>query len=213
MKQHVEHMENFRERLNLQKKKLIFISAALFLIILIVLGGYLYTITQQTDAKELESEAYKYYFGIIKNVDISKEQRYMKAAQLFMEAYNKRSNLTYLLNAGYAYDMAGQKDKAIEVLNKVVASNDINFTNLALVRIANIYLKHNEKAEAIKKLNEILSRKSDILKDFALYQLGKIYENENKEESLRYYEKLIKDFPKSPFAEMAKKYVDAGKNK
>ncbi|MCX8034313.1 MAG: tetratricopeptide repeat protein [Thermodesulfovibrio sp.] len=206
-----ESIETFRERLLVQKKKILTGAIVFFALILLVTGFYLYNLKKQSDAKELETEAYRYYFGVIKDSNLSQQQRFIKSAQLFIEAYNKKKNPTYLLNAGYAYDMAGQKDKAIDTLNKVSGSSDTNLSNLAKVRIAIIYLKNNEQQQAIKKLDEIVNGQSLVMKDFALFQLAKIYEKDKKQEALKYYERLVKDFPQSPFSEIARKFLESDK--
>ncbi len=206
-----EGVETFREKLISQRKKLLIGGITFFTIILLITGFYVYNVKQQSDAKELETEAYKYYFGIVKNLNLSQEQRFIKSAQLFIEANDKKRNPTYLLNAGYAYDMAGQKDKAIETLNKAIKSSDPNIANLARIKIAMIYLKNNEMQQAVNKLNEIVSGSSSVMKDFALLQLAKIYEKEKKEEALKYYEKLAKDFPQSPFSDSVRKFLEQDK--
>lgn len=212
MKQNKEEtVETFKEKLISQRKKLLIGGIVFFTLILLITGFYVYNLKKQSDAKELETEAYRYYFGLIKNSNLSQEQRFIKSGQLFTEAYDKKKNLIYLLNAGYSYDMAGQKDKAIEILNKVAGSADPNLSNLAKVRIAMIYLKDNQQELAVNKLNEIVNGQSLVMKDYALFQLGKIYEKDKREEYLKYYEKLVKDFPQSPFSELAKKFLEQDK--
>ncbi|GAB6184129.1 tetratricopeptide repeat protein [Thermodesulfovibrio hydrogeniphilus] len=198
----VEHVETFKEKLFAQKKNLLKALLIFGVSVVLILGFYIYKIKQESDAKELEYQAYQYYFGFVKNV--SAEQRFSKAAQLFTEAYGKKKNLTYLLNAGYAYEASGQKDKAIEILNKVASSNDPYFTNLAKVKIAMTYLKNNEQDKAIQVLNEIINGNSDTLKDFALFQLAKIYEKDNKEQAQKYYDTLVNKYPASPFTALVK---------
>lgn len=213
MKQNKEEsIETFRERLLVHRKKFLSGAIVFFALVLLASGFYLYNLKKQSDAKELETEAYRYYFGLIKNSNLSQEQRFLKSAQLFTEAYDKKKSLTYLLNAGYSYDMAGQKDKAIEVLNKVAGSGDPNLSNLAKVKIAMIYLRDNKQELAVNKLNEIVNDQSLIMKDYALFQIGKIYEKDNKkEEYLKYYEKLVKDFPQSPFSDLGRKVLEKDK--
>ncbi len=203
-----DNVEIFKEKLFFQRKKLFYFAIVIAFAILLIIGFYAYDLKNESDAKELEAKAYKYYFGNIKNLNLPQEQRFSEAAKLFMEAYHKKKNYTYLLNAGYAYDMAGQKEKAIEVLNKVEKTKDLNLANLAKIKIAMIYMRNNDTSKAIIKLNEIINDQSQIMKDFAIYQLAKIYEKDNKEESLRYYEKLVKEFPQSPFTELAKNELE-----
>lgn len=206
-----EAVENFKEKILSQKKKLILGGVFFIALVFTVLGLYVYNIKQKNDARELETEAYRYYFNLVRNSNLSQEQRFIKAAELFYEAYKKNKNVTYLLNAGYAYDMAGQRDKAIETLATVENSGDINFSNMAKIRAAMIYLKSNQKSQAVKKLNEVIEGKSVVLKDFALFELGNISLSENKEEAHKYFDRLVRDFPQSPFSEMARKILESNK--
>lgn len=206
-----EAVENFKEKILSQKKKLILGGVIFIALVFTVLGLYVYNIKQKNDARELETEAYRYYFNLVRNSNLSQEQRFIKAAELFYEAYKKNKNVTYLLNAGYAYDMAGQTDKAIETLATVENSGDINFSNMAKIRAAMIYLKSNQRSQAVKKLNEVIEGKSVVLKDFALYELGNISLSENKEEAHKYFDRLVRDFPQSPFSEMARKILESNK--
>lgn len=203
-----ESIETFREKLLNQRKKLLTGAVVFFVLILLMTGFYVYDLKKRSDAKELEAEAYRYYFGLVKSSDLLQKERFLRSAQLFTEAYDKKKNLTYLLNAGYSYDMAEQQDKAIEILNKVASTGDPNLSNLAKVRVAMIYLKNNQQEQAVNKLNEIVNGQSLVMKDFALFQLAKIYEKDKKEESLKYYEKLIKDFPQSPFSDLTRKFLE-----
>jgi tetratricopeptide (TPR) repeat protein len=206
-----ESIETFKEKLSFQRKRLLIGGIVFLTLLFLIVGFYLYDIKKQSDAKELEAEAYKYYFGVVRELNLSQEQRFFKSAQLFVEAYDKKKNITYLLNAGYSYDMAGKKDEAIEILNKVANIGDYNISNLAKVKIAMIYLRENEIQKAVSKFNEIVNEQSPVMKDFALFQLAKIYEKDKKEESLSYYERLLKNFPHSPFSEVARKMLDSSK--
>ncbi|MBC7190088.1 tetratricopeptide repeat protein, partial [Candidatus Aerophobetes bacterium] len=114
----------------------------------------------------------------------------------------KKKNITYLINAGYAYSFAGDNKKAIEYLSKVASMNDENFSNLAKFKMAMIYLKDNDKERATKTLKEIIDGKSTVMKDVALFEMAKI--SDNKDEAKRYYEEIINKFPSSTMVESAK---------
>jgi hypothetical protein len=208
-----EHIESFKEKLMSQRKKLLNIAIIFITSFVIIMGIYIYDIKQESDAKELEAEAYRYYFGLIKNTELSQDQRFLKSAELFIKAYEKKKNLSYLLNAGYAYDMAQQKEKSLEILNKVVKSGDPNFSNLAKVKIAMIHLKYNEQDLTEKYLMDIINGKSDTLKDFAMFQLAKIYEKDKRQEAMKYYKMIVDKYPNSPFASIAKKFLENEKRK
>lgn len=196
MKQKAEDIETLKEKLLAQKKKLV-VGIFLFAgIVFLVTGFYIYDIKQKSDAKQLEYEAYKSYF----------QQKFSRAGELFVRAYEKNKNITYLINAGYAYCLAKDTQKAIEYLNKVASIGDETFSNLAKFKTAMIYLKNNDKASASKLLKEIVNGDSLVMKDVSLFQLAEI--SENKEESLKYYEEIINKFPSSPLIESAKSELE-----
>ncbi|MGB9823115.1 tetratricopeptide repeat protein [Thermodesulfovibrio sp.] len=191
MKQKVEDVETLKEKLFAQKKKLV-IGMFIFLGIAVLIAGfYIYNIKQESDAKELEYEAYKALF----------QKKFSQAGDLFAKAYEKKKKIIYLLNAGYSYSLAEDQRKAIEYLNKVANSDDESFSNLAKFKVAMIYLKNNEKQQAIKTLKEIVNSRSTVMKDVALFELAKI---DNKEEAKKYYEEIINKFPSSELIGIAK---------
>lgn len=213
MKKQEEHIESFKEKLISQRKKLLTIAIIFISTVFIIMGIYIYNIKQESDAKELESEAYRYYFGLIKSADLSQEQRFLKSAEFFIKTYEKKKNLSYLLNAGYAYDMAQQKEKALEILNKVIKSGDPDFSNLAKVKVAMIHLKYNEQDLTEKYLMDIINGNSDTLKDFAIFQLAKIYEKDKRKEAMKYYKMIVDKYPNSPFSSLAKSSLESEQTK
>lgn len=192
MKQKPEDVQTLKEKLFAQKKKLV-IGIFIFLgIVFLITGFYVYNLKQETDAKELQYEAYKALL----------QQKFSQAGDLFIKAYEKKKNITYLINAGYAYSFAGDNKKAIEYLSKVASMNDENFSNLAKFKMAMIYLKDNDKERATKTLKEIIDGKSTVMKDVALFEMAKI--SDNKDEAKKYYEEIINKFPSSTMVESAK---------
>jgi len=192
VKQKPEDVQTLKEKLFAQKKKLV-IGIFVFLgIVFLITGFYVYNLKQETDAKELQYEAYKALL----------QQKFSQAGDLFIKAYEKKKNITYLINAGYAYSFAGDNKKAIEYLSKVASMNDENFSNLAKFKIAMIYLKDNDRERATKTLKEIIDGKSTVMKDVALFEMAKI--SDNKDEAKKYYEEIINKFPSSTMVESAK---------
>jgi len=192
VKQKPEDVQTLKEKLFAQKKKLV-IGIFVFLgIVFLITGFYVYNLKQETDAKELQYEAYKALL----------QQKFSQAGDLFIKAYEKKKNITYLINAGYAYSFAGDNKKAIEYLSKVASMNDENFSNLAKFKMAMIYLKDNDKERATKTLKEIIDGKSTVMKDVALFEMAKI--SDNKDEAKKYYEEIINKFPSSTMVESAK---------
>ncbi len=192
MKHKTEDVETLKEKLIAQKKKLVIGSFIFLGIVFLVTGFYIYNLKQESDAKELEYEAYKALF----------QKKFSQAGDLFAKAYKKKKKVIYLMNAGYSYSLAEDSKKAIEYLNKVANMNDEALSNLARFKIAMIYLKNNDKEQAIKFLKEIIDGKSIVMKDAALFELAKI--TDNREESRKYYEELINKFPSSAMTEQAK---------
>jgi len=196
MKHKTEDVETLKEKLFAQKKKLatgVFIFLGM---IFLIMSFYLYNLKQESDAKELEYEAYKALF----------QKKFSQAGDLFVKAYEKKKKIIYLMNAGYAYSLAEDSKKAIEYLNKAASTDDEAFSNLAKFNIAMIYLKSNDRQQAIKTLKEIVNGRSIVMKDVALFELAKIIDN--KEEAKKYYEEIINKFPSSPVIDAAKEELD-----
>ncbi|WP_353684641.1 tetratricopeptide repeat protein [Thermodesulfovibrio sp. 3907-1M] len=192
MKHKAEDVVTIKEKLIAQKKKLV-IGIFIFLsIVFLITGFYIYNLKQESDAKEIEYEAYKAML----------QKKFSQAGDLFAKAYEKKKKIIYLINAGYSYSLAEDNKKAIEYLNKVASMDDETFSNLAKFKIAMIYLKNNDKERTIKSLKEIINGKSIVMKDAALFELAKV--TDNREESRKYYEELINKFPYSTMVEPAK---------
>lgn len=192
MKQKPQDVQILKEKLFAQKKKLV-IGIFVFLgMIFLMTGFYIYNLKQETDAKDLEYEAYKAFI----------QKKFSQAGDLFIRAYEKKKNITYLMNAGYAYSFAGDNNKAIEYLTKVANMDEEIFSNLAKFKIAMIYLKNNDKERATKILKEIINGKSPMMKDVALFEMAKI--SDNKDEAKKYYEEIINKFSSSIMIESAK---------
>lgn len=189
-----EDIYNLKEKILAHKKRL-YVGAIIFLLIVsIIVGFYFYNYKKAREAKYLEYEAYKAFF----------QQKFPLAGDLFRQAYEKKKNISYLLQAGYAYASAGQTEKAIECLSKIASMDDEAFSNLAKFKMAMIYLKNNEKATAVKTLKEILDGRSATIKDIALYELAKISAETNKTEAQKYFQEIIDKYPSSPLVDYAK---------
>lgn len=193
MKQKPQDVQMFKERLLAQKKKLVIGIFVFLSVIFLMTGFYIYNFKQEADAKDLEYEAYKAYA----------QKKFSKAGDLFIKAYEKKKNIIYLMNAGYAYSFAGDDKKAIEYLTKVANMDEEILSNLAKFKIAMIYLKNNDKERATKILKEIINGKSPIMKDVALFEMAKI--SDNKDEAKKYYEEIINKFSHSTMIESAKR--------
>lgn len=194
MKKHSEDVQNLKEKILAQRKRLYAGAIIFFLIISVIVGYALYNHKKISDARNLEYEAYKAYF----------QQKFSSAGDFFSQAYEKKKNISYLLQAGYCYASAGQTEKAIKCLDRIAKMDDEAFSNLAKFKIAMIHFKNNDKAAAVKALREILNGSSTTMKDVALYELGKISAETDKTEAQKYFQEIINKFPSSPLVDYAK---------
>ncbi len=87
MKHKAEDVETLKEKLVAQKKKLV-IGVFIFLgIVFLITGFYIYNLKQESDAKELEYEAYKALF----------QRKFSQAGDLFVKAYEKKEKKLSIL--------------------------------------------------------------------------------------------------------------------
>ena len=174
------------------------------LALVVIFGGGYYL------RKSTEDALYLQYEGLRAFHERANKDALKIAYEKFNTSYNKKKTPYSLLYMAYAAQELGQKDRALKILQGLVnkyARADIQ--SLAYYKMYEIYLSEKKTPEAMKALDSLLSLEGQYLKDLALFKKGELLEAENKkDEAKKIYERLIKEFPESPFAAKAKDRVD-----
>lgn len=107
---------------------------------------------------------------------------------------------------------AGDAAKARGLLKEIVARHrgDV-LGRLALVDLIHLRVGSGEAAEVAKELEKMLTGKDDSLpRDMAMFELGRVYVKEKKpEQAKQYFQKLVKDFPQSPYQSLAQQQIQS----
>ncbi len=198
----------------LENKKTVYLGAALtVLFITIVTGLLIYNKKITEQAATLQYEGYKLYHNLYQEDDKKTDEVVLKKAlEKFQEAYDKKKSpitLLYIANTQFAL---GQNEEALKTLEQFTKkySGNKDLLPLAYYKIAAIQMKEGKKEEALKTLDTLYNLKtSPFLKDVALHDSASILEKMGrKEEALKKYEQLAKEYPQSPYYQLAVSEVE-----
>ncbi|MFN3480055.1 MAG: tetratricopeptide repeat protein [Thermodesulfovibrionales bacterium] len=191
-----------------KKQKIILpVVAIISAVILIIGGGFIYKASQIKKAHALEYDAYKTYYNLYQKQPIEQMARYQQALDKFKKAYSVKKtplSLFYIASCYYGLGRFDDAMKALQELNQRFP-DDENFVPLSYYKMAMISLKKGDNDVAIKTLQTLYNYKIGSFKDLALIESARILEGmDKKDEALKKYEELTKNFPNSPFIEEAK---------
>jgi predicted negative regulator of RcsB-dependent stress response len=201
-----ERISNLKDTLKERQRTAIKIGAGILIIIIAVVGFFVYSSTSQKKANKLEFEGSKIYYSQ-QAQPLNNEEKYIKALETFRKAYDTKSSPFSLFYIAACYYELGKYDDTMKILNEFTRKypNDAEFIPLVYQKMALTYIKKDDLTGAKKALESLHNLKGDIYKDFALMEYGKLLEKEGKaEEARKKYEELAKKFPDSPFIEEVK---------
>ena len=201
-----ERLSSLKDTLKKRQKSAIIFGAGILIVIIAVVGFFVYSSTSQKKARMLEYEGYKIYYSQ-QAQPLNTEEQYKKALDMFRKAYDTKSSPFSLFYIAACYYELGKYDDTMKTLNDFTRKypNNEEFIPLAYQKIALTYIKKSDINGAEKALDSLYNLKGDIYKDFALMEYGKLLEKEGKaEEAKKKYEELAKKFPNSPFIEEVK---------
>ena len=202
-----ERLSSFKDTLIERQQTAIKYGIGVLVVIIAVVGFFVYSHTLQKKAKGLEYEAYKTYHSKTQMQGAIKQEQNKKALDLFRQAYNtKKSPVSLFYIAAIQYEL-GQYDDSLKTLKDFVRkySGDEGFIPLAYQKMATMYIQKGDINEARKSLDLLYNLKTDIYKDFALIEYGRLLEKEGKmDEAKKKYEELAAKFPNSPFIDEIK---------
>ena len=189
-----------------EKQKTVLVYSLIGLSAVLVFAVILfYQHTEGEKSRQLENSAYNAYYNHDQK-NMSKQEQYQKALDLFQQAYSKRKSPRVLLFIASSYAELGKYDDAIKTLTDFTKkyANAGSLLPLAYKEMAAIQLIKGDKEAALKTLDS-LYKSGTILQDYALIEAGRILEKDGKkEEAAAKYKELAEKFPGSPYLEEAK---------
>lgn len=168
----------------------------------IVAGILIYRVTTANKAAGLELEAYNMYYGLYQKQPLQKEERYQKALEGFKKAYENKQSPSSLFYIASCYYSMGKYDEALKALTELNERfpDDERFVPLSYYKMATISIRKGDNEKAVKMLDVIYNYRTSSFKDLALVESARVLNAMGKkEDSLKKYEELSKNFPASPF--------------
>jgi len=197
---------NIKDTLKKRQKTVLIYSLIGLSAVLVFAVILFYQYTEGQKSRQLETSAYNTYYNLGQQKNMSKEEQYQKALDLFKQAYSKRKSPRVLLFIASSYVELGKYDDALKTLTDFTKkySNARSLLPLAYKEMAAVQLLKGDKEAALKTL-DTLYKSGTILQDYALVEAGRILEKDGKkEEAAAKYKELTEKFPGSPFLEEAK---------
>lgn len=108
---------------------------------------------------------------------------------------DKRYNYTFDYEIAYAYELKGEREKAINILERIIKSDDANENGFQL--LGNLYDMSKQSEKALLTYNEGLRKFPNSGKLYL--ELGNVQlQHKNYNEAIEYYEKGVKADPEFP---------------
>ena len=208
-----EKFSSIKNTIRDRKKTAVTYGSVFVIVVLAVVGFFLYSYNSRQKATELAYEAYKVYYSTAPQGE-NKTERVSTALDLFKKAYDANKTPATLFYIADCYYELGRYDEALKTLKDFTArySSDGQVAPLAYQKMAMVYIVKGDTEEALKTLDALYNLKGNIYKDFSLIESAKLLEKAGKTaEAKTKYEELVKKFPDSPFVEEAKTKLGKGK--
>ena len=197
------------------KRVYIAVGVVVVVVVLTVLVSTLMD-SRARNAQAQVSEAVKYYdinSPVPGGKPMAREDRLRKAKELFAKIASEQGGkvgaraLYYKANSEMEL---GEADAAMKDYQGLLggSSSDPVMKALAKERMAALYIDKGEKDQALKLYGEIASDKDGYMADDAMYRSAKIMAGMGKkDETIAGLQKILKDYPKSPWASESRKMI------
>lgn len=203
-----------REFVGERQKTVLSIIAAAVIVLVAAAGLLIYRSHAKDNAAVLEYEGYKIFYALHQKQPLKKEEQYQKALEKFQKAYETGKSPFSLFYIASCYYALGKYDDATKTLKELNTRfpDDERFVPLSYYKMSIISLRKGDREGALKLLDTIYNYRSGSFKDLALVESARILEAMGrKDDSMKKYEELTKNFPGSPYVEEAKAKLEQKK--
>ena len=197
-------IQKFSEIAYTRRKEILVGVVVLVVLILVVVGWRVYSANRNASAQNQLSLAISAYNDANIKSDKERFEKTLAEAQKTHDAY---PSLPAGVIAQYYMAMSqeglGDTAKATDNLQQAIRNGDESVAGVAKFALAGIYKKHSETQKAIDLYKELYD-KGGYSKSAAVFELAKLSETNNKaDEAKAYYQKIVSEFPESPFRQEA----------
>jgi predicted negative regulator of RcsB-dependent stress response len=197
-------IQTFSEAVYSRKKEIITGVSILAVVIFAVIGWRAYASNRDANAQTMLSQAINAYNNPTIKDEKERYTQVLAEAQKTHDAYpSLAAGQIALYYMALSQDALGDTTKATDNLQQVIKNADAEVAGVAKFALAGIYKKHGDTQKAVDLYKQIYD-KGGYSKSAAIYELAKINDEAGKtEEAKTYYQKLVSEFPDSPFRGLA----------
>jgi tetratricopeptide (TPR) repeat protein len=197
--------EKYTELVIAKKKEVTIGAAAVAAIVIIFFAWSYYSSSRNARAQAELSDAINTYNDTV-NIKSDKE-RYEKTIALAQKTYDDYKSLPVgniaLYYEALSREELGDTAKATQNLQEVMQRGDASVKGVAQFALGAIYKKHGETQKAIDTYKQLFDS-GGYSKAAVAYELANLYEdNKQLDQAKEYYQKLVSDYPDSPFRQNA----------
>lgn len=194
-------LQTFTELLVARKKEITMGLIAVAVVVIVVFGWSYYSSRRNADAQAQLSQAIHIFNDTI-NIKSDKE-RYEKTIAEAQKTHDQYPSLPAgsiaLYYVALSQEGLGDTPKAIENLQKVAEGDDATIKAVAQFALGEIHKKHGDTQKAIDTYKKLYDT-GGYSQAAVAFELGKLYEeNKQVDQAKEFYQKVVSDFPESPF--------------
>jgi tetratricopeptide (TPR) repeat protein len=198
-------LQSFTALVVARKKELIIVLAAIAVLAVGIFGWRYYSTRRNLNAQNQLSQAIAIYNDTV-NIKSDKE-RYERTIAEAQKTYDQYRSLPAgsiaLYYIALSQEGLGDTPKAIQSLQEVAQRGDASIKAVGQFAMGAIYKKHGETQKAID-VYKALYDSGGYSKAAVAYELATLYEaNKQLDQAKDYYQKLVSEFPDSPFRQNA----------
>jgi TolA-binding protein len=198
-------LERYTELLVARKKEVTIGLSVLAVLVIAIFGWSFYSSRRNAAAQAQLSQAINIYNDTV-NIKSDKE-RYEKTIAQAQKTHDQYSSLPAgtiaLYFAGLSQEGLGDTAKAVQNLQEVAQRGDASIKAVAQFALGEVYKKHGDTQKAIDTYKQLYDS-GGYSKAAVAYELATLYEaNKQVDQAKDYYQKLVTEFPESPFRQNA----------
>jgi tetratricopeptide (TPR) repeat protein len=196
-------LEKFVEFAVARKNELIIAGVALVVVVVGIFGWSYYRTNRNNRAQIQLAQVFRAYDDTSKP-DKQRFEATIAEAQKTVDAYGSLpAGAIAQYYIGLSQEGLGDSTKAMQSLQAAIDRGDPTIKGTAQFALAAIHKKHGEGPKAIEMYKQLYDS-GNYSKAAAAYELALLYESTQQPNQARdYYQKIVTDFPDSPFRQMA----------
>jgi len=198
-------LQTFMEQAIARKREITLGIAAVAVVVIVAFGWSYYSSRRNAAAQEQLSQAIR-IFNDTENIKVDKE-RYEKTIAEAQKTYDQYPSLPAgsiaLYYIGLSQERLGDTAKAIESFQQVMQRGDETIKGVAQFALGELHKKQGETQKAIDTYKQLYDS-GGYSKAAVTYELARLYEaNKQLDQAKEYFQKLVTEFPDSPFRQSA----------